>query len=285
MFLQPAYEATNIILFFDPEYLTAANYRKRRITELLRQNGQGSDLTAIFNRELLYVTSVLTSPLHRQSKSPTLWAHRFWLLDFSLQQGLENHSPKSNPMDCAQNMFYPVFRSAEQHPKNYYAWQYARKMMSRAGELPQNNTQLERNNWLDNFVAASATLVKKWCLQHPSDISGWSYLVFHLRLVKNSNRRNEIAGSILNFAIDVRSKQESIWVFIRSTLADPTLKIDGHLQIQLEALEEELRTTETVDNTFRGLVVQTSKWISLYRKEHAKQAPPIHETPDYMNPY
>ena len=65
--------ASRIIWLHDPEHLTASNYRKRTLDERKQ--------TALYKDELKFLTCILNSPLHRQSKSPTLWYHRYWCIE------------------------------------------------------------------------------------------------------------------------------------------------------------------------------------------------------------
>lgn len=74
-----------------------------------------------------------------------------------------------------------VMKAGERHPRNYYAWNYARDIVrlgtptttSTAGEEVSEGE--EEKEW-ESCVAK----VHKWCLSHPRDISGWSFLLFLL---------------------------------------------------------------------------------------------------------
>ena len=70
-------EITALALFFDPEYLTAANSRKRVIQAEIATNGAAR---SSLEKEKRFLDSLLTSRLHRHTKSPTLWSHRRWLI-------------------------------------------------------------------------------------------------------------------------------------------------------------------------------------------------------------
>lgn len=157
-------EATKVILLFDPEHLTAANYRKRRLAAFQTDAKPvaGSTLHEAFRNEVCFLDSILTSPLHRQSKSPTLWYHRFGVID--CLRRIELHSAD----DETETAFWrtelnAICKAGEQHPRNYYAWQYARRL-----------TCLISNRTVNDDIGPT---VKDWCCKHPSDISGWSYLL------------------------------------------------------------------------------------------------------------
>jgi hypothetical protein len=86
-----ALQATRVILFFEPEHLTAANFRKRKLEELRTDTTPAAQLAyrKAIKHEFCFLDSILTSPLHRQSKSPTLWHHRLWLLELFRPKILE----------------------------------------------------------------------------------------------------------------------------------------------------------------------------------------------------
>ncbi|CAO2658644.1 Nn.00g063670.m01.CDS01 [Neocucurbitaria sp. VM-36] len=199
-------QATKVMLLFDPEHLTAANFRKRWLLALRVE--LGSCNPAVYHkalqRELCFLNSILTSPLHRQSKSPTLWHHRAWLLGLLIPVAIETAS-KDEKATFWREELAAVCKSGEQHPKNYYAWQYARRVISR----------VESPGMTDDF----ARHVKDWCCKHPSDISGWSFLLFLIPRLQPMSLRQDLVRDILNYAINLRSEQESLWVFIRTTLA------------------------------------------------------------------
>ncbi|TAQ86916.1 hypothetical protein B7494_g4771 [Chlorociboria aeruginascens] len=81
MFLkhQDLRNSTAVILLINPEHLTAANARKRLIQAC--QARSGTELHAALAEELMFTDSMLTSQLHRHTKSPTLWGHRRWLVE------------------------------------------------------------------------------------------------------------------------------------------------------------------------------------------------------------
>lgn len=77
--------------------------------------------------------------------------------------------------------------AGERHARNYYAWNYGRDVVRLAstsrngggggqpgGEEAEEEEE-EENGWQD-----CVTKVHKWCLAHPRDISGWSFLAFLL---------------------------------------------------------------------------------------------------------
>jgi len=255
-----ALEATRIILLFDPEHLTAVNFRKKRLVTIQKEVTRGftNTLTTAAQQELLFLDSILTSPLHRQSKSPTLWHHRYWLFS-NLLLTTTSYGPFNELCNLpVKSEFDAVFKAGEQHPKNYYAWQYARRLIellvsiSQQSETRSNRTQLD----VQDIVNISATRVKDWCLRHPSDTSGWSFLLFILGYVDNLPTRKDIVSNILDLTFGFRWQHESLWVFIRTALSDPSILPDGQAP-----LIERLYGYEKERDNYTTSVSTALRWI------------------------
>lgn len=90
-----------------------------------------------------------------------------------------------------------VLKSAERHPHNYYAWQYLRRLLTATMTQqsgPDRRTSLRSVQ--DRTLA--------WTLRHPSDVSGWSFLSFVLRL------GDQAAGSTTKAIVDVKRFAETL---------------------------------------------------------------------------
>ncbi|EMD97014.1 hypothetical protein COCC4DRAFT_144130 [Bipolaris maydis ATCC 48331] len=245
-------QATKVILLFDPEHLTAANYRKRVLTQLESEYGlhAGNTFHKALQRELYFLDSVLTSPLHRQSKSPTLWYHRSRIVDSLILVHL------TDKLDDQKAVFRnkelgAVCKSGEQHPKNYHAWQYARRLVQKARGFGPDD-QLSR-------------LVKQWCCRHPSDISGWSFLLYLMPQLAPSLRQ-ELVRDVLDYAIKFSIENESLWVFIRTALAQDVSSVDHsvtyrRLQDYVQNLANDERPQNEAHTASNAL-----KWIDTYGK-------------------
>lgn len=247
-----AQQATKVMLLFDPEHLTAANFRKRSLLILEAKTGPQS--RAIYHRalqqELCFVNSILTSPLHRQSKSPTLWHHRLFIISSLMLLELDNVSAGQKSAFWRSELA-AVCKSGQQHPKNYYAWQYARRLMP----------SIKSPEIIDEFALS----VKDWCCKHPSDISGWSFLLFLVPDLQPRSKRQDLVKDVLNYAINLQAEQESLWVFIRMALAQDML--DGErmelcqmLQIyrkDLESAERKSALLERVSTTLLWIQTQS----------------------------
>ncbi|KAK4135617.1 hypothetical protein BT67DRAFT_255924 [Trichocladium antarcticum] len=236
------FAATAVILLLDPEYLTAANSRKRL---LQGQVSSGGDARAMLEKEKRFVDSLLTSRLHRHTKSPTLWSHRRWLLTLTVSLGV--------PVDALRDMTDVVFVAGERHPRNYYAWCHARFLMGfRTGV---NGNEL---------LAATQT----WCFRHHTDISGWSFLYFLLNT--ESTLGPGAACSTFTQVLDVVSSlrlgNESVWVFLR-TLAASGLVGDAQYAQLLNVQKAVLETLETPAD--QAVLRAAINWCTAYRRNSA----------------
>jgi hypothetical protein len=245
--------ASKVILLHDPEYLTAANFRKRRILTL-KDDDTAQSQTAFrkaVQHEFCFLDSILTSPLHRHTKSPTLWSHRLWLLDLLSPKGLKNAPTEHRARFCRAELD-AVRKSGERHPKNYYAWQYARRLMDRISD--------------EDVKFDFAHQVKDWCCMHPSDTSGWSCLFYLITRLGPLSQRQALVEDVLEYAIRLLSEHESLWVFLRTILAHDTLQ-DKRLELitTLGAYSKELTDRDEVSDLAQR-VSQTLDWINTYRR-------------------
>lgn len=195
-------DATSVILLTDPEHLTACNARKRLIQSIRTKSV--SELEMDLKSELRFVDSLLTSHLNRHTKSPTLWSHRRWLLELCQSKDL--------PLNVSRDLTLVVMVAAERHPRNYYAWSHMRWLMkSVEGDETAYLTIIHN--------------VKKWCLGHPGDTSGWSFLLSclssptFLTATSPIDQKSLICEEVIGMAISLRWKEESLWVFLRTLVA------------------------------------------------------------------
>ena len=244
-----ALRATRVLLLWDPNHITAANFRKRHLLSCSQSReatipncsqsttyapaDPAATFRSLLHSELSFLTSLFTSPLPKAPKASTLWANRLWLLrsfledvlvlsqqeqvnrtepevDFpgksadegadanpeaksavmgskSLQKGEASlSSTKSALQDLYTIELQIVMRAADRHPRNFYAWGYARALFTYLINLsftpsPSPNKETPPNNSpiLSISLALSALpRTHSWCMTHPRDISGWTFLVF-----------------------------------------------------------------------------------------------------------
>ncbi|KAL1901504.1 hypothetical protein Sste5346_001911 [Sporothrix stenoceras] len=209
--------ATAVILLMDPEHLTAANTRKRLIqTSLLAVDASRSALLA---SELHLVDSLLTSHLHRHTKSPTLWSHRRWLISC-----LAN--PAADKTRLLHDMTHVVTVAAVRHPRNYYAWEHARWLVHWQSQGGKCGSKEEEDEKLKLVV-----VVRDWCFRNHTDTSGWSFLFFVLASLPTSLSGVDAAPANLSplyeetvtqveqMATSLRWTGEAVWVFLRTAVA------------------------------------------------------------------
>jgi hypothetical protein len=269
---QVAYEASRVVLLFDPEHITAANLRKRRILRY-KETGDPGKLTQAVQNEIVFLNSILTSPLHRQSKSPTLWYHRTWLLDLLLPV-----NPVGSPDEQVQAFIHSeldaVCKAGERHPKNYYAWLYARKLLSRY-ELARDGAgdQSQGNDHDDSTGHTCASTVVRWCCQHPSDTSGWSFLAFLLPRLPIVSQRLDITERVLKYAIDLQWANEALFVFLRTVIGSALLEEmqPAVFEKLVNCLGEQWPRDSKNHNVdmFQSRVEKTIKWVEVYRLSEA----------------
>lgn len=250
---------TNIMLLFDPEHITAANYRKRYLLHL----GQEHDQDAV-KQELWYLNSILTSPLHRQSKSPTLWHHRYWLFENFL---LPVHSPKETKyqalLETILSEVQAICKAGERHPNNYYAWEYGHKLIQIVQKLPV----AAETNPTDELLARCTRTVQDWCLRHPADTSGWSFLLFLLEQPEQvEHTKVDVVTKVLGLTLDFRWQQEGLWVFLRTVLASNLLpeeaRTDCIQRIQeADQPEKPKKNMDGHDQEQESVIAHALRWI------------------------
>ncbi len=232
-------DSSMIILLFDPEHLTAANVRKKIALTYGRLNID--QLTLKLRDEMWLNKFFLMSKMKRHNKSPTLWAHRKWLMktfQTEILSGVLLNTPELNMHEVT----IVIGKSAENHPRNYYAWDYARwwvndyaakltiatAITDLMGEefddadLCWNQAGENENVWgiKEKFLLAH---MRMFCMRHVSDISGWSffrYLLSDHRMKDHAMLRwqlmNMFGADILKQAMVLGYTNESMWWFLRS---------------------------------------------------------------------
>ncbi|EFQ98801.1 hypothetical protein MGYG_01817 [Nannizzia gypsea CBS 118893] len=251
--------ASTVILVFDSEHLTACNWRKRRIVRSLSK--QGSDAIdrpppspsplPLLCAECNFTASLLGSPLHRHAKSPTLWYHRFWLMQVYLrhQHHYSYQQPKAEMLKREVEL---VLRAAEHHPMNYYAFSYLRQYLALLsgsdGGLDDRSklittyevgVKVEAEHDRGNIATTAPetgggnsrlisdahliTTMRDWCLRNPGDNSGWMFLLHVLTLVRDGGNNyddgnddvvHDVVQRVIQFGRAVQWQREALWTFV-----------------------------------------------------------------------
>ncbi|KAL8902594.1 MAG: hypothetical protein Q9207_004561 [Kuettlingeria erythrocarpa] len=200
-----ALDATLVILLFDSGHLSALNLRKRwlwalRTTALALPFDDGTDkielskrqdLASAVRRELTCIETFVTSPLSNHAKSSTLWGHRRWIVKWFWQDlasadtgdYVDVQGEEGGLVGFVGKELQIVMRAGERHFGNYHAWHYARDTVRLAMLLPLTASERSHEDAANLKPIGEAwtcwvRVVHQWCLGHPRDISGWSFLLF-----------------------------------------------------------------------------------------------------------
>lgn len=234
---QETLEATAVILLMDAEHLTAANTRKRILEAQVAANRQ--EAAESLSKEKYFIDSLLTSRLHRHTKSPNLWSHRRWLLNSFRALDL--------PLDVGEDLRSVIFVSGERHPRNYYGWCHARHLITTTEVDP-------------NVLSTMLEDTKKWCFTHHNDISGWMFLLFVLDRVKG--RAGDIFTETIKLAESFHWRNESVWYFLRNLVLSESMggKIPEDFFRVLETFQEGAHGGD------RNILNKTAIWVKEYSR-------------------
>ncbi|KAG0156763.1 hypothetical protein PDIDSM_3944 [Penicillium digitatum] len=204
---------TETMLLFDCEHLTACNWRKRRLQAALvyyhGTSDQISAATELLEAELTLMSSYQCSPLHRHTKSPTLWHHRLWVVVHLLER--RQWSPEDlHKLQCTE--LDVVLRAGELHPKNFYAFSYMRQLDVLLAAIVGKTTG--QSPWEAQSAQSVVRRVVAWCLANPRDISGWSFGLYALSNVMEQHSRVDAIERVVKFALNVGWEGEGLWTFV-----------------------------------------------------------------------
>lgn len=260
--LAPVSLAAEVILLLAPEHLTACNWRKRLLLRVLDQALPEQAMMAL-RCEITFTTTLLRSPLHRHTKSPTLWFHRYWILArlplepnsrglgsfvSALSQGGEELAPSDleNAKRILLSELSVVLKSAEHHPMNYYAFSYIRQFLNllerKLNQTPGDGAGSGLEPHFDRGhphqqgqgpVTLKSLVTERvlerthsWCLGHPGDISGWSFLGFLLELADDSAAQRSVVERTVRYAADIAWDGEALWTFLDGAIAKFDMRFD-----------------------------------------------------------
>ncbi|KAI5845425.1 hypothetical protein BZA05DRAFT_150048 [Tricharina praecox] len=223
-------QASLLLLLASSEHVTAINARKR-----LLLSATDAPITtppappAITPQlELSLTHSLLTSALMRHNKSPAIWAYRRWLL-ITFRTTLLPAAVDRELGEKLGRELAIVRASAEQHAKNYYAWEHARWAVGFFGsgtthgaDTPAADTADMSADTADTSADMSADMIAqqlRWCRQHVSDVSGWTFLAWVLErsaagVGAGAGAREGVLAEVLKFAV-VAPGHEALWAFVR----------------------------------------------------------------------
>ncbi|KAK2027454.1 hypothetical protein LX32DRAFT_640937 [Colletotrichum zoysiae] len=234
--------ATSVMLLMDPEHLTASNTRKRLLLDAI---SAGDDARERLAREKWFVDSLLTSRLHRHTKSPTLWSHRRWLMGQCRLAGL--------PVAVQQDIESIVMVAGERHPRNYYAWTHARWL-----------TRTFLGDADPEELSSLIQSVKSWSFRHHVDVSGWSFLAHLMERLDGCGTQTPLSvfEEALRLTESLRWCNESVWWFFRTVASRPAMEQTG--REKLAAVQERLLVVKADDSTEVKVLKTAQHWYRLF---------------------
>ncbi|KAK2000000.1 hypothetical protein LX36DRAFT_699265 [Colletotrichum falcatum] len=234
--------ATSVMLLMDPEHLTASNTRKHLLRDAI---SAGDDAHERLAREKWFVDSLLTSRLHRHTKSPTLWSHRRWLMGQCRLAGF--------PVAVQQDIESIVMVAGERHPRNYYAWTHARWLTRTflADAEPEELSSLIQS-------------VKKWSFRHHVDVSGWSFLAHLMERLDGCGKQIPLSvfEETLRLTESLRWCNESVWWFLRTVASRPVIGQAG--REELATIQGRLLAVNADDSTEASVLKTAQHWYDLF---------------------
>ncbi|ROV95765.1 hypothetical protein VPNG_08743 [Cytospora leucostoma] len=234
--------ATSVMLLMDPENLTAANARKR--LSIAEGHESRERLLSLIKRDGCFIDSLLTSRLHRHTKSPTLWSHRRWLV-----QTASSHGIQPDVVGVVKNV---VMIAGERHPRNYYAWCHARWL---TGLIPDDDDK-------DNILEQLVVVTKGWCFRNHTDTSGWSFLHFLLTRLGGPTSL-AVLEETTGLAASLQWANESTWIFLRTLAASGATGEKGLTSFKKT---RETLLLKTEDTEGRRVLEEALSWSERYQR-------------------
>ncbi|KAH8778708.1 hypothetical protein F5883DRAFT_218581 [Diaporthe sp. PMI_573] len=237
---------TSVVLMTDPEHLTAANARKKLAASA--EVASEERLLEAIEKDRFFVDSLLTSRLHRHTKSPNLWSHRRWLVEAAARHGIQHN--------VGESLEKVVMVAGQRHPRNYYAWCHARWLI--------NNVPEGQDGQDEPVIRKLMEPTKRWCFRNHTDISGWSFLSFLLTRLDVA-AASSVLEETAKLAVSLQWTNESTWVFLRTLAASETMGEKGNTIFQ-DTREALLQKTGDPEGASRALVTaQTWFEANLHR--------------------
>lgn len=230
-------QLSTLVCIVTTENLTAVNIRKRFIlassasaaAAATTATGDTQKQADLVQEELRWLKVLFGSPLHKHTKSPMLWQHRRWLLQLAAEQGISLAGYEKRKELVKQEMEL-VLKAAELHPKNYYAWSYARWLVLTyipsslttciplASATDTTRQDQDQSQALDLDLDPVLAQVFSFCKSHVSDISAWTFLHFLLAHQPSQALRLRYLEHTIEF-VRIVPGHEAVWVFVRMSAA------------------------------------------------------------------
>lgn len=274
-------DASAVLLLMMPEHLTAVNARKRIIMGWEKQSEEKGRKRTVMDLWLL--DSILWSRLNKHTKSPTLWSHRKWLI-----QRLPSPEPLQMERTCSslslrreREISMIALVSAEMHPRNYYAWGYLRwwivqypDVLEDFGHCPITQSNMD----LTPFgLPRLANTVLEWCLKHPSDISGWAFLIWLITepdaCAVGPLRLHGPFATVTRIVLDrtksLKLRNESVWVFLRTIMSSQDMPQD--IRQTFIDYAKDIIDSDSERPKSQSIARAALEWLMLHRRKENGQ--------------
>lgn len=270
-------DSSAVMLLLDPEHLTAVNARKRIIMCWETESEEMGRKRIVM--DLWMLDSMFMSPLNKHTKSPTLWAHRRWLI-----QRLPSPEPLQMERLCLslgirkeREVSIVAMMAAEIHPRNYYAWGYLRwwivknpELLEHFGHCPITQSRTDTTPF---GLPRLTNSIKEWCLKHPSDTSGWCFLVWLITrpdTCANGPLRLHgpfatISKSVLDRTRSLNLRNESVWVFLRTVMSSKDMPPDIRQAFLVYA--RAIAASDSERPKSRLIARAALQWLELHRRK------------------
>lgn len=188
---------------------------------------RSDEFTAALTFELNLLTSLLTSPLHKHAKSPTLWAHRRWVLvtfEREVRALLLAATAQGGEISPGYDFDSDSYVDAEEDGRS--GGSGSRRGNGGKDADGANVKSVEANANTNRLLDNEITIVSKAALQHPRN-----YVAFdHLRRIVSSSLQLHPNNSLLlsrkAYALALQNPSDtSMWSFwqFTTTTTTPTL--------------------------------------------------------------
>ena len=133
-----------------------------------------------------------------------------------------------------------VVKAGERHPRNYHAWEYARRLFSLIGGVVGDPIEGDGEKAEAAMARKSVEKVRKWCFLHPRDISAWTFLSWLLERVFGGDEKRDGCGREIVDTVSFQTKEfvrnyrwtgESIEWFLTNTARLTTENIGADKKI------------------------------------------------------
>jgi protein prenyltransferase alpha subunit repeat containing protein 1 len=171
--------------------------------------------------------------------------------------------------------------AAEIHPRNYYAWGYLRWWIAKNpgvledfGHCPITQSNMDTTPF--GLPRLTNTIIE-WCLKHPSDTSGWSFLVWLITRpdtfadgpLRLHGPFATVSRNVLDRTRSLKLRNESVWVFLRTVMSSPDMPQDIR-QAFIEVAEAIIESDSERPKS-QSIAQAALQWLVLHRHKESGQ--------------